>query len=189
MLQFEKKLDRKAVQKISWKSNCQIELKHCKKQLQKLTSGLETFCCYSACQMERLMRVKQPSSQGRWSQKRSRGLDVKQRSSSFKSGFFQPTFHALLMSQIKNISQISLLVYSFGQGQREGNQRGHSQLKQLVEKGQSANCRQLFAVKPVQPGKQSTYLECQKQLFWLFLLGGVYCCLAGCIEKCVPARL
>ena len=26
-------------------------------------------------------------------------------------------------------------------------------------------------------------------LFWLFLLGGVYCRLAGCIEKCVPARL
>ena len=28
-----------------------------------LTSGLENFCWYSACQMERLMRVKQPSSQ------------------------------------------------------------------------------------------------------------------------------
>ena len=138
---------------------------------------METFCCYSACQMERLMGVKQLSSQEKVDSKKKQRTGCQAKILKLQVWILLANFPCFtnVIDQEYISNQFACLFIWLGAKGRE------LEASQLVEKGLSANCRQLFAVKPVQPGKQSTYLECQKQLFQLFFawrgvlsLGGVY---------------
>ena len=138
-------------------SSCQIEL-------------------WSACRMERLMRVKQPSSQEKVDSKKKQRTRCQAKIFKLQVWILLANFPCFtnVIDQEYISNQFACLFIWLGA-------KGREQGSQLVEKGLSANCRQLFALNPVQPGKQSTYLECQKQLFQLFFawrgvlsLGGVY---------------
>ena len=78
----KKELDRKAVQKIS---SCQIEKK---KQFESWQVVWKLSAVIQHAKWKGWWGWNSSHHRRRWTQKRSRGLDVKQRSSSFKSGFF-----------------------------------------------------------------------------------------------------